>query len=133
MKESSPSLGKAGHTVICFLMLPILTGAGSMLIDLTPEWISFNGYCFICLSILIVEAFFNNRFRRLAELLESIPHRDLLSSPLDDESVPEPPAPDAQPKVEKELLAQGISDQRWTSDFSINIDDCTREKLISLK
>jgi hypothetical protein len=133
MKKTSPSLGKTGHAVVCFLMLPFLSGAGAMLIYMTPEWISFNGYCFICLSILIVEAVCNNQYRWLAEIVESIPHRDFLSPPLDDEQGPEHPVPDASLDIKKTTLASEISVQRWNSDFSINIDDCTHGKLISLK
>jgi len=133
MNKTSPSLGKAGHAVICILMLPILTGAGALLIYTTPEWNSFNGYCFICLSILIVEAIFNNRFRRVAEIVESIPHRDVLWDPLDDQPAPEYPASEPSAEFKKATLAPEISVQRWSSDPSINIDDCTRGKLISLK
>jgi hypothetical protein len=52
---------------------------------------------------------------------------------LDDEQGPEHPVPDASLDIKKTTLAPEISVQRWSSDFSINIDDCTHGKLISLK
>ena len=114
-------------------MLPILAAAGAFLIYLTPEWISFNGYCFICISMIIVEAVFNNRFRRVVEIVESIPHREMLAPPEDDRPVPESPAPDAHMRNPERPLGDEIAIQRWTSDFSINVDDCAHCNLISLK
>jgi len=114
-------------------MLPVLSGAGALLIYTTPEWISFNGYCFICLSILIVEAIFSNRFRRLVEIVESSPRRDYLSDPSDDDPVPEHPAPGAHHAFEIKSQVREIPVQKLPPDFSINIDDCSHGKLISLK
>jgi len=114
-------------------MPPFLVGAGAMLIYLTPAWISFNGYCFICISIISVEAIFNNRYRRLVEIVESIPHRDRFSPSSDEEPVAEHRAPDAHLEIEKDPPVREASVQRWSSDFSINVDDCTHGKLISFK
>ena len=133
MTKTSPSPDKISRSPVYFIMLPILAAAGAFLIYLTPAWISFNGYCFICISMIIVEAVFNNRFTRVVEIVESVPHREMLASPEDYRPVPESPAPDAHMRNPGGPLVDEIAIQRWTSDFSINVDDCAHCKLISLK